>query len=317
MKKILSIVTCLAVVFPWVLGCDTPTPQVEKKPSKPLEKSKVIVASVDERKITLKEFEDYLQQIKKLEELDNSPQTQNIKREYLFRYIERILLLKEAYKKGINVSEEEISADIEKIVKEYPKDSPPQIDWESEVVWKKEIGTQLMIKKLILQEVHNKIKISIADLKKYYKTDKEDFHRQEMVRVRQIMVDTEKEANKLRKKILSGKSFIKLAKKHSQSPDREKGGDLGFFARGQMPMEFDEAAFSLRKKNQISPVFRSDYGYHIFQLVDKRQAKKLKFGEVKDKIRKILRAQREKEEFDRWFSNLKKQTKVKINEVFL
>jgi parvulin-like peptidyl-prolyl isomerase len=317
MKKFLSIVTCLAVVFPWILGCDTPAPQVDKRSSKPLEKSEIIVASIDGRKITLKEFDDYLKQVKKLEGLDNSPQAQNIKREYLLRYIERILLLKEAHNKAINVSEEEVSADIEKIVKEYPKDSPPQLDWEDETAWKKEIHAQLIIKKLIRKEVHDKIKITFADLKKYYEADNEDFHRQEMVRVRQIMVDTEKEANELRKKILSGKSFIKLAKKHSQSPDREKGGDLGFFARGQMPVEFDDAAFSLRRKNQISPVFRSDYGYHIFQLIAKRRAKKLKFGEVKDKIHKILRAQREKEEFDRWFSNLKKQAKIKINEVFL
>jgi parvulin-like peptidyl-prolyl isomerase len=314
MKKILSIVACLAVVFPWVWGCDTPTSQVDEQS---LDKSEIIVATIDGRKTTLEEFEGYLRQVKKLKGLDDSPQAQNIKREYLLRYIERILFLREARKKAITVSEEEISADIEKIAVEYPKDSPPQLDWKDETAWRKEIRAQLMVKKLIRQEVHDKIKISSSDLKKYYDADNRDFHRKEMVRVRQIMVDTEKEANELRKKILSGKSFIKLAQKHSQSPDREKGGDLGFFARSQMPMEFDEAAFSLKRKNQISPVFRSAYGYHIFQLIDKRRAKKLKFSEVKDKINKILRAQREKEEFNRWFSNLKKQSKIKINEAFL
>ena len=131
------------------------------------------------------------------------------------------------------------------------------------------------------------------------------------------MVDTEKEANQVRKKLLKGNSFIKLAKKHSQSPDRKKGGDLGFFTRGQMPVEFDQAAFSLKKVNQFSQVFRTDYGYHIFQLVSKKRAKKLKFGEVKDKIHKILKEQRAKEEFSRWFSELKKQSDIKINSSFL
>ena len=91
---------------------------------------------------------------------------------------------------------------------------------------------------------------------------------------------------------------------------------MGFFTLGQMPMEFDEVAFSLKKINQFSQVFRSDYGYHIFQLVGKRRAKKLKFGEVKDKIRKILKDQRETQEFNRWFSNLKKQADIKINASF-
>jgi peptidyl-prolyl cis-trans isomerase C len=180
-----------------------------------------------------------------------------------------------------------------------------------------ELRTQLLIKKLIRQEVHDKIKISTVELKKYYNTNKEDFNREEMVRVRQIMVDTEKKANELRKKLLAGKSFIKLAKKYSQSPDRKNGGDIGYFTRGQMPVEFDEAAFSLKKKNQFSQVFRSDYGYHIFQLVGKRKAKKLKFAEVKDKIRNILRQQREKEEFNRWFFDLKKQADIKVNPSFL
>ncbi len=313
MKKISSVIIFLAVL-PLLIGCDTFTPEEEKKP---VSKDKIIVAKIGERKVTLKEFEEYLKRIKKIEGSSDPAQLHNVKREYLLRYIERVIFLKEALNLAVNVTDEEILEDIGKIMKEYPEDHSPKSDWVNDPAWKEEIRAQLMIKKLIRLQVHDKIKITAKELKEYYKTHQEEFNRQEMVRVRQIAVDTEKEANKIRKQLLSGKSFIKLAKKFSQSPDREKGGDLGFFTRGQMPVEFDEAAFSLKKINRISQVFRSDYGYHIFQLVGKRRAKKLKFDEVKDKIHKILKEQRESEEFSRWFSNLKKQTDIKINSSFL
>lgn len=313
MKRFSFYIIFLAV-FPLLVGCDTFTSGDEKKT---VSKDKIIVAKVDDRKVTLKEFEEYLKRIKKIESSSDPRQLHNVKREYLLRYIERVIFLKEAINLAVNVTDEEILEDIGKIMKEYPEDYSPQSDWVNDPAWKEEIRAQLMIKKLIRQEVHNKIKISALDLKEYYKTHKEEFNRKEMVRVRQIAVDTEKEANKIRKQLLRGKSFIKLAKEFSQSPDRENGGDLGFFTRGQMPVEFDEAAFSLKKINRISQVFRSDYGYHIFQLVGKRRAKKLKFDEVKDKIHKILKEQRESEEFSRWFSDLKKQTDIKINTSFL
>jgi peptidyl-prolyl cis-trans isomerase C len=314
MKKRINILFVFLAVMPIMVGCDTFTSGDGKKT---VSKDKIIVAKVDDRKVTLKEFEEYLKRINKIEGQGNPVQLKNVKREYLLRYIERVIFLKEAINLAVNVTDEEILEDIGKIMKEYPEDHSPKFDWVNDPAWKEEIRAQLMIKKLIRQQVHNKIKITTADLKEYYKTHKEEFNRQEMVRVRQIVVDTEKEANKIRKQLLSGKSFIKLAKKFSRSPDREKGGDLGFFTRGQMPVEFDEAAFSLKKINRISQVFRSDYGYHIFQLVGKRRAKKLKFNEVKDKIHKILKEQRESEEFSRWFSNLKKQTDIKINTSFL
>ena len=313
MKRFSSVIIFLAV-FGLLIGCDTFTPEEEKKT---VSKDKIIVAEIGERRVSLQEFEEYLKRVKKIEGSSDPVQLHNVKREYLLRYIERVIFLKEALNLAINVTDEEILEDIGKIMKEYPEDHSPNFDWVNDSVWKEEIRAQLMIKKLIRQQVHDKIKITPKELKKYFDSHKEEFNRKEMVRVRQIAVDTKKEANKIRKQLLSGKSFIKLAKEFSQSPDRENGGDLGFFTRGQMPGEFDEAAFSLKKINRISQVFRSDYGYHIFQLVGKRRAKKLKFDEVKDKIHKIIKEQRESEEFSRWFSNLKKQTDIKINTSFL
>lgn len=313
------VVGLIVLAFSFLHGaCDFTEPEV-KAPPKPLPRQEKIVARVNGRQITQRELDDYLQRVRKIPPPKEPIQLKNLRREYLLRLIERILFLKEAEKKGITVNDEAVLSNLGKIMGEYPEDylkSKPFAKMEDDT-WKEESRTQLIIKKLIRQEVHDKIKISKKNLEDYYKSHKEEFDREEMVRIRQIMVSTEKKANEVRKKLLARYSFIKMIRKYSQSPDKEKDGDLGFFARGRMPVEFDDAAFSLKKINQVSQVFRSDYGYHIFQLVAKRRAKKLKFIEVKDKIRKILREEREKGEFRRWFSRLKKQADITINNSFL
>ncbi|MBI4778046.1 peptidylprolyl isomerase [Candidatus Desantisbacteria bacterium] len=88
--------------------------------------------------------------------------------------------------------------------------------------------------------------------------------------VRHILVKTEEEAASLLKQIKEGANFAELAGKHSTCPSRSKGGDLGFFGRGQMVKEFEDAAFSLTKENPLSGIVKTQFGYHILQFVDKK-----------------------------------------------
>lgn len=89
------------------------------------------------------------------------------------------------------------------------------------------------------------------------------------VRASHILVDTEKEANELLKRINAGESFEEIAKQHSKCPSGKNGGDLGYFSRGQMAMEFEEAAFELPKGKVSKPV-QTDFGYHLIKVVDRR-----------------------------------------------
>jgi peptidyl-prolyl cis-trans isomerase C len=114
-----------------------------------------------------------------------------------------------------------------------------------------------------------------------------------------------------------GADFAKLAEAHSLSPDGDKGGDLGYFARGQMPAEFEEVAFKLKKKRQISKVFSTSYGYHIFQLIDRQSARQASLDEVRGEIRERLRRQKVEAAFQSWLTKLKAQAKIKINPYFL
>ena len=89
------------------------------------------------------------------------------------------------------------------------------------------------------------------------------------VRASHILVDTEKEADRILKRINKGKSFEDMARKFSSCPSGRKGGDLGYFGKGQMVPEFEKAAFNM-EVGQVSPPVRTQFGYHIIKVVDRR-----------------------------------------------
>lgn len=89
------------------------------------------------------------------------------------------------------------------------------------------------------------------------------------VKASHILVDDEKIAEKLKKEIDNGADFAKIAKKHSKCPSGEDGGNLGFFGKGQMVKEFEDAAFSLPVGVVSKPV-KTEFGYHLIMVTAKR-----------------------------------------------
>jgi peptidyl-prolyl cis-trans isomerase C len=103
------------------------------------------------------------------------------------------------------------------------------------------------------------------------------------VRARHILVKTEQEAKDLVAALKGGADFTELAKKSSDGPSSQTGGDLGYFSRGQMVKAFEEAAFAL-DAGQISAPVQSEFGWHVIKVEDKRNRPVPAFDEVKDQI---------------------------------
>ncbi|NPB09248.1 MAG: peptidylprolyl isomerase, partial [Thermodesulfobacteria bacterium] len=119
-------------------------------------------------------------------------------------------------------------------------------------------------------------------------------------------------AKKIREMALKGEDFAELAKKYSDDPGtKDKGGDLGFFTRGQMVKEFEEAAFSL-KPGEISQPVRTAFGYHIIKVEKKRPARQKSFEEVKDQIKEELLRQRQEERLKAALKELEKKYSPKV-----
>ena len=103
------------------------------------------------------------------------------------------------------------------------------------------------------------------------------------VHARHILVKTEDEAKDLVKQLKAGADFKELAQKSSDGGSAHSGGDLGYFARGQMVKSFEDAAFAL-EAGQISDPIKSEFGWHVIKVEDKRTKPAPAFEEVKDQI---------------------------------
>lgn len=129
--------------------------------------------------------------------------------------------------------------------------------------------------------------VTDAAAKKIYDEKVKSLPTQKEVRARHILVKTEAEAKKIAKEIKGGADFGEMAKKHSKDHGGQGGGDLGYFTQGQMVKEFEEAAFKLEKGKVSDPV-KTDFGWHLIKVEDKRDRKPPTFDEVKAQIKASL-----------------------------
>jgi peptidyl-prolyl cis-trans isomerase C len=107
------------------------------------------------------------------------------------------------------------------------------------------------------------------------------------VHARHILVETEDEAKQVEEELKKGADFAELAKKKSKDPGASDGGDLGFFTKDQMVPEFSAAAFSL-EPGKISDPVKSQFGWHIIKVEEKRNRKPPEFEQVKPQIENYL-----------------------------
>lgn len=126
--------------------------------------------------------------------------------------------------------------------------------------------------------------IDEASAKTFYEGQVKALPPEEEVQARHILVDSEDKAKELAEKIAKGEDFAKLAKENTNDgASREDGGMLGYFGKGQMVPQFEQAAFALQKGEVSKPV-QSQFGWHLIKLEDRRQRPPPSFDEVKDRI---------------------------------
>lgn len=271
-----------------------------------------IVATVNGDPITLGEFlERFARAGFETDGDDAAPAA--VKVEFLNRLIERKMLLKEAQRGRIKVGLPEINERIEQLRKDQGKDvketlAASGIDFEK---WKADIWENMMIERLLSREIDRHIVISASEVRRYYQEHPAEFERPEQVRARQIVVTTEGEARKVIELLQTRGDFAAVAKEKSTAPEAEKGGDLGYFAAGEMPPEFN-VVFGL-PKGGVSGVVKSPYGFHIFKLEDRRPAGKRSLEEVSQEIQARLTQEKQEKRFRSWMNELRSRTKFEVN----
>lgn len=173
---------------------------------------------------------------------------------------------------------------------------------------------ELIVQKYLDKSLKDTEKISDKELKEYYQKNISSYKTKEEITASHILVKTEEEAKEILSELKKGKDFFELAKERSVDPGSNyKGGRLGPIVRGTMLPEFEKIAFDL-KVGELSPIVKSEFGYHIIKLTDKTKPQKLDFAQVKDRIRQHLIHERTQKAISNLVDQLIKEAKIVINE---
>nr|WP_264357635.1 peptidylprolyl isomerase [Halothermothrix orenii] len=155
------------------------------------------------------------------------------------------------------------------------------------------------------------VSVEESAVREYYDNNKENFKHGTQIKARHILVETEKEAREILNELENGADFGEMAKEYSTGPSSKNGGDLGYFGKGRMVPEFEEAAFAL-KVGQISDPVKTQYGYHIIKVEDKVEEGITPFDEVKDKIKNNLLQQKQQTAWNNFLKELRDKAEIEI-----
>ncbi|MBW7459597.1 peptidylprolyl isomerase, partial [Paenibacillus sepulcri] len=229
----------------------------------------------------------------------------------LDQMIQEELVKQEADKAGITATE----ADIDSEVKLWEGRFPTADDFNAwlqqngmtEADFRKEMPTQLRIRKLL----EPKATVTDDQIKQYFDQNKASFDTPEQVRVSHILVATKAEAEAILKELQGGADFAKLASEKSiDTGSKDNGGDLNFFPRGVMDKPFEDAAFALKTKDELSPIVQGANGFHIIKFTDRKAAHTATLDEEKAKIKDQLLAQQVSELSSSWLQDIKAKAKI-------
>jgi peptidyl-prolyl cis-trans isomerase C len=127
-----------------------------------------------------------------------------------------------------------------------------------------------------------------AEVKARYDKEIAALPKQQEVKAAHILVKTEDEAKAIIAKLDKGEDFAKLAKENSQDSNKDDGGDLGWFGPGRMVPEFEQAAFGLDKGQYTKTPVKTQFGFHVIKVEDKRDAAPPAFDQVKDQVKQLV-----------------------------
>ena len=162
-----------------------------------------------------------------------------------------------------------------------------------------------MLQRTVLQAEMDKALTEEA-LKRRYDALIADEKSSTEVHARHILVKTKEEANDIIEQLQNGASFEVTAKEKSTGPSATNGGDLGFFGKGQMVPEFEKAAFSLRKGKFTDTPVKTQFGWHIIKLEDRRKSEPPSFESIKQKLQTEISQETGAE----YVSGLRKEAKI-------
>ncbi len=291
-----------------------------------------IVAIVNQEVITLSEVERYaepfIKELKSEDPFQRKEEKKELYRKILDKLIEERLLDQEAKRLGIKVTSKEIESVIEDIRQRNnltQEGLAKALEKEGQTLesFKKQIERRLQSSKLINLSIKVDFKIDEKRLREFYEKNIELYKRDELYRPAHIFFAIPKDANPAKvneikkrcqmvlEKIKKGEDFGEMALLYSEDPSSKDRGDLGYFKKGDLLPAIEKEALRL-KVGEISSIIRSEFGFHIVKLLDKKGGDPIPFEEVVENVRKDLMEREIEKSLKQYLSTLKEKSVIEI-----
>jgi len=243
------------------------------------------------------------------------------------RFIDKTLLSAEAVRREIPVDEKSV----DKAVKQIIESLPAGMDIETAVASqgtsleaiRKEISADTQLHVLFDAVTGDTPDITDEDILGFYKEDPKRFETEAQVAARHILIKCDTKADEtlhqmskakaesVQKKLVDGADFAEQAGECSDCPSKEQGGELGTFGRGKMAPEFEEAAFA-QAVDEIGPVVKTPFGYHIIQVTGQQEAKSSSLEEVSSSIKEHLEVATKQDLFQTFAQGLREGADIQL-----
>ena len=165
-----------------------------------------------------------------------------------------------------------------------------------------DLKRKIVIEEYLERKFKDEMPLTGTEIEELYSRNKDAFDNARTIWARHILVETKDEAEGIVKMLNDGDDFEAMAKEYSIGPSAPRGGDLGYFGKGDMVPEFDTAAFAIKIPGDISNIVKTQYGFHIIKLVDK------------DRLLEKFQAQKKKMLLDKYIADLKENSEYTIYE---
>lgn len=234
------------------------------------------------------------------------------------------LLLDQAQRLDIPVTEKDIDAEVARVVQQvggeenYKKALAAQ--GISEADFRKELEKGARVNMLVNQACAHVADPTEDEVTAFYEAHKSEYVEPHQVLCQHILVKGSNDAaldkiKEIRERIVNDKAdFAEEAKKHSDCPSGAQGGSLGWFGRGMMVPEFDKAAFEM-KKGEVSGVVTTEFGYHIIYKADEKGGGQQTIVDVHDQIKDLLRHEARGKAMDAYVAELREKATIEYKDV--
>ena len=187
------------------------------------------------------------------------------------------------------------------------------------------LRARVYVDEYLMEKGISKPQISEERIREAYERNPDSYSGEESIKVSHILIEVDggagteaseqarQEAEEIRKKVLEGKNFAEMARKHSDCNSASGGGSLGYIKRGYMPAEFDRVAFAVQR-DAVSEVVKTRFGYHIIKVFDKKSAGVVPYEDVRDFIERYLQKEESKKKLAAHIAELRKKAKIEISE---